>query len=81
MITNPRARYKIPQDLLDDNVLTRDEKIRLLKEWAVDEQLKAVAEEENMLRENGTSNQLSDVLKGLLQLDIEFDPHGKGAAK
>lgn len=76
-MNNPRAKYKTPQQLLDDNNLSSQAKIQLLKDWAVDEQLKAVAEEENMLRtaENG-HNQLSLVLEALLSLGVEFNPHG-----
>jgi hypothetical protein len=82
MTINPHAKYNTPQNLLDDPKLAKAEKIRLLQEWAVDENLKAVAEEENMLRtvESG-HNQLSLVLKALLSLGVEFDPHGAGASK
>ena len=77
MTINPRAEYKIPQDLLDDHKLAKAEKIRLLKDWADDELQKAIAEEENMLRTKDSGpNLLSDVLEALLELGVEYDPHG-----
>ena len=76
--SNPRVKYQTPQKLLADDNLSDEAKIRLLKEWAVDEQLKSIAEEENMLREDGNINQLSEVLKALLSLGVEFDPHVMG---
>lgn len=79
---NSRVKYKTPQAVLDDANVSTDAKIQLLKEWAIDEKLKAVAEEENMLRApDAKPNQLHDVLKALLKLGVEFDPHGESSAK
>ncbi|PIZ04192.1 MAG: hypothetical protein COY58_05755 [Gammaproteobacteria bacterium CG_4_10_14_0_8_um_filter_38_16] len=48
MITDPAQNYQHPEEVLIDAALTREEKILVLKQWALDEQELGVAEEENM---------------------------------
>ncbi len=48
IIKDPRKHYRAPRDVLADARLTRDEKRRILQSWALDAQLIAVADEENM---------------------------------
>ncbi len=48
IIKDPEKYFQGPREVVADPVLTRDEKRRILDSWALDAQLLAVAEEENM---------------------------------
>ena len=48
IIKDPAKHYRAPRDVVADNRLTREEKRRVLDSWALDAQLIAVADEENM---------------------------------
>ena len=72
---DPASVYKRPKDVLDDETLTRHEKIDILRRWAYDEREIAVAEEENMLCEGPEQrdNILDEVLKSLIKLGVDSD--------
>jgi len=70
-IHDPSETYKTPQDVLKDDTLTKEQKIEILKQWAYDARLLAVAEEENM-RGDSSSTMLSRVHQALLELGIEL---------
>lgn len=48
IIKDPFKHFRAPRDVVADPALTREEKRRILDSWALDAQLLAVAEEENM---------------------------------
>ncbi|MDP1603208.1 MAG: hypothetical protein Q8M03_08085 [Legionella sp.] len=48
-ISNPTKFYRHPNEVRDDDTLTKEEKITLLLNWQDDEKLKSIATEENML--------------------------------
>jgi hypothetical protein len=48
-ISNPMKFYRHPDEVKQDDSLTRDEKITLLLNWQDDEKLKSIATDENML--------------------------------
>ncbi len=48
IIKDPVKHYRAPRDVVADIRLTRQEKQRILESWALDAQLIAVADEENM---------------------------------
>lgn len=48
IIKDPVKHYRAPREVVADNQLTREEKRRILESWALDAQLIAVADEENM---------------------------------
>lgn len=48
IISDPSSCYQIPEDVLLDKRLSREQKIAVLKQWAFDERELEVAEEENM---------------------------------
>ena len=48
IIKDPGKHFAAPRDVVTDQALTREEKRRILDSWALDAQLLAVAEEENM---------------------------------
>jgi riboflavin biosynthesis pyrimidine reductase len=48
IIKDPVKHYRAPRDVVADNRLRHEEKRRILESWALDAQLIAVADEENM---------------------------------
>lgn len=48
IIKDPSKHYRAPREVLADSRLARDEKRRILESWALDSQLIAVADDENM---------------------------------
>jgi hypothetical protein len=66
IIKDPDKHFRTPRDVVADPAFTRDEKRRILDSWALDAQLLAVAEEENMA---GTDRPgLREVKLALLEL-------------
>jgi hypothetical protein len=47
-LLNPAAIFKRPNDILDSDSLTSDQKMEVLKRWETDALLLSVAAEENM---------------------------------
>lgn len=67
IIKDPSKHFRAPRDVVADPAFTRDEKRRVLDSWALDAQLLAVADEENMA---GTDRPgLREVKLALLELD------------
>jgi hypothetical protein len=67
IIKDPGKHFPAPRDVVADRTLSRDEKRRILESWALDAQLLAVAEEENM---GGAGRPgLRDVKLALLELE------------
>ena len=67
IVKDPGKHFAAPRDVLSDRSLSHDDKRRILESWALDAQLLAVAEEENM---GGASRPgLRDVKLALLELD------------
>lgn len=52
------GKYKAPEDLLHDNSLSNDEKVRMLKQWRDDKKALIRASEEGM-----PGNDRSDILR------------------
>ena len=48
ILADPSATFKMPDEVLHDDRLSRKQKIAILKLWAFDERELEVAEEENM---------------------------------
>ena len=71
---DPASEFKSPQALVEDETLSREQKIDILRRWSYDAREIAVAEEENML---GSSDKhhilLEKIQKCLLQLGFESD--------
>jgi len=47
-LINPSAVFKRPEDVIDSNELTREQKIEILKRWEYDARELQVADEESM---------------------------------
>ena len=69
ILADPSASFKMPDDVLHDERLSRKQKIAVLKLWAFDERELEVAEEENM-RGKGPIL-LDEVMLALRKLDKE----------
>lgn len=67
LIKDPAKHYRRPRDVLADTRFTRDEKRRILESWALDAQLIAVADEENMAAP--TRPWLREVKLALIELE------------
>ena len=48
IMADPSAAYSAPEDVVTDTRLSREQKIKILKQWVYDEREIEVAEEENM---------------------------------
>lgn len=71
---NPASIFTHPAEIIDDNSLSRADKIDILRRWAYDEREMAVAEEENMrCPDSDRSNILDEILKCLLELGVDGD--------
>jgi hypothetical protein len=71
---DPTIIYARPIDVLKDDTLSKSDKIDILRRWAYDEREMAVAEEENMTgTDSDKSNTLDEILKCLLELNVDHD--------
>jgi hypothetical protein len=66
-LKNPADVYNDPNQVLQDASLTREEKIKIMKQWEYDARILEVAEEENMA--GGKPSLLRDVRKALIELE------------
>jgi len=74
-LSDPSNVFDTPDDVVQDNTLTRDEKIKILRQWEYDARDLAVAEEENMAGGNDNDSGLLDkVLRALHVLGATFNP-------
>lgn len=64
--SDPSAHYRVPEDVVKDERLTKAQKIMVLKLWAFDAKEIEVAQEENMI---GEASPLQQIL--LLLRDIQ----------
>lgn len=63
----PASVFKTPDEVLQSEELSREQKIDILRRWEYDARELEVAEEENMLGSN--SDILDQILRALLKLD------------
>lgn len=76
---DPMGLYKEPQDVLLDETLSKEEKLKVLKQWEYDARELMVAEEENM--PGDSSNMLQRVLAAIHALDPKYDATRGSATK
>jgi hypothetical protein len=67
IIKDPGKHFAAPRDVVTADEFTREEKRRILDSWALDAQLLAVAEEENMPGKDRPG--LREVKLALLELE------------
>lgn len=70
-ILNPRSEFTFPENVLNLQTITREQKIKILRRWEYDARELEVAEEENM--SGGPPSMLSEILAALHRLDSEID--------
>ncbi len=68
---DPTSVFAKPDDVLQEQSLTREQKIKILRRWEYDARELQVADEENM--GGGPPDALDEVLNVLRQLDAESD--------
>ncbi|HWK49145.1 MAG TPA: hypothetical protein VNR40_04630 [Steroidobacter sp.] len=66
-ISDPSKDYRKPMDVVRDDQLDADEKLRILESWKKDAELLSVAQDENMA--GGERPQLQDVMLALQELE------------
>lgn len=69
MLMDPSRYFSHPAEVLDDVRLSREQKRRILRSWALDAELIDEAESENMRGRPGDGSQLREVRLALLKLD------------
>lgn len=72
-ILNPAATFTKPQDVLNSEDLSREQKIEVLRRWEYDLRALQVAEEESMTAPMPESVTLDIVLKALNSLGMPAD--------
>ncbi|WP_116812910.1 hypothetical protein [Steroidobacter cummioxidans] len=66
-ISDPSKDYRSPMDVVRDDQLDADEKLRILESWKKDAELLSVAQDENMA--GGERPQLQDVVLAIQELE------------
>jgi hypothetical protein len=70
-LLDPAAVFRTPQEVLEAQDLSRQQKIEVLRRWEYDVRELEVAEEENMPGPSGV--ELDEVLQALLALGVSID--------
>jgi hypothetical protein len=70
-ILNPGSEFTHPDEILSEQTLTHELKIKILRRWEYDARELEVAEEENM--GGGPPSMLGEILEALRHLDYEAD--------
>jgi hypothetical protein len=69
---NPAAVFDTPGEVLQHVDVSREQKIDILRRWALDAHALQVAEDENMTAPRPTPSRLDVVLKALHDREAEF---------
>ena len=67
----PSIVFKTPEEVLQSEELSREQKIEILRRWEYDARELQVAEEENMVGSN--SDILDQIMRALLRLDEQAE--------
>ena len=73
-MVNPSSVFDAPDAVCHSADLSREQKIDILRRWALDERAMQVAEDENMAAPRPTSSRLDEILKVLHAMGEEFHP-------
>lgn len=76
---DPTSVFASPQDVVRHGLLSRAQKLRILRRWKLDALEMEVAAEENMT--GGETSRLDEVLAALNVLDGEAETDGTGTSK
>jgi hypothetical protein len=69
VLMDPSRYFSHPAEVLEDVRLSREQKRRILRSWALDAELIDEAESENMRGRPGDGSQLREARLALLKLD------------
>lgn len=69
---DPTSVFSSPDDVLNEQSLTRKQKFKILHQWEYDARQLEVAEDENMA--GGPSDLLDNILAALNELNAHNDP-------
>lgn len=72
-ILDPSSVFQTPEEVLQRDDLTTEQKIKILKHWEYDAREIMVAEEENMPGGERTATLYDEILKALHTLHATFD--------
>jgi len=76
VLRDPSSVYRYPKDLLADETLSVEQKLRALEQWKVDALELLIAEEENMAGDGPSMfsrvNRAIGILKGELDSDAPY---------
>ncbi len=68
-LQDPENYYKHPDEVLQDQKLSHEQKIKVLQSWALDARELLVAEEENMT--GGATMRLDQIMRALEKLKLK----------
>lgn len=77
-IKDPASCFKQPAEVLEQDDLTRDQKLKILHQWEYDALQREVATEENMPASAPTRNALAEIRRSLETLGESGDSHPGG---
>ena len=70
---DPQRCFQEPANVVKDKTLSKEQKIKILKQWEYDAREQSVAEEENMPSGPDESYMLNRVKQALRELGVEDD--------
>ena len=79
LLKDPSTYFKSPKEVCEEETLTRDQKIKILRQWEYDALELEVAEEENM--SGGSPDVLHEILVALRKLGASHDSEHSAPTK
>jgi hypothetical protein len=78
-LLNPSSVFNTPEEVLEAEDISKDQKIEILRRWEYDARQLQVAEEENMV--GPQINKLDRIINALRKLDVELNPEKSAPTK
>jgi len=72
---DPKSCFKEPKNVVTDKELSKEEKIKILKQWEYDAREQSVAEEENMPTGPEETFMLRRIVEALHELGVQSESH------
>lgn len=69
---DPTSVFSCPADVMDEQSLTGEQKVKILRQWEYDARQLEVAEDENMA--GGPPDLLDNIYAALKELNVHNDP-------
>jgi len=74
-VKDPASCFKRPSEVLEQDEFTKDQKLKILRQWEYDALQLEVATEENMPAPSTTRGALAEIRKSLEMLGDSAEPH------